>query len=201
MGMEIEELLSTVESVTGRGEVGWVVWWRSWAESRWWPLVILALQSNPPREDWWRCQWAASPRRDARVCWPQQPGWRKAGGSPCAGMAGSADGSRCTQTASRLPLRQWRLQKKQKQFYLEVRVLVNFSRRGGGKTTPFLKCLQLIGHFFIVRQGVFITWGQFRGDESKPEAKPWIWSAGRFGHWPLDSTSQLLCHLCSTVLY
>lgn len=24
---------------------------------------------------------------------------------------------------------------------------------------PFLKCPQLIGHFFIVWQGVFITWG------------------------------------------
>lgn len=91
------------------GELGG--WAKALGESLRWPLVIRALQSSPPGEGWWRCWWAAGRLADAGAHGRQQPGWRKAGGSPGAGRAGSAGGSRYMQTATRSLLPQRHLQR------------------------------------------------------------------------------------------
>lgn len=90
------------------GELGGTA--KASGESLRWPLVIQALQSSPPREGWWRCRWAVGRLADAGARGRWQPGWHKAGGSPCAERAGSAGGSRYTQTATQSLLPQRHLQ-------------------------------------------------------------------------------------------
>lgn len=126
------------QSVTGNGGAGSVVWWGWWGESRRWPLVIPALQSSPPGEGWWHCQWVAGRPGDARAGGRRQPDWRKAGGSPCAGRAGSADGSRYTQTATRSLLLQRRLQSYRNTYIWRCASIFNFSLCGGRETTLVL---------------------------------------------------------------
>lgn len=82
-----------IQSLSRNGEMGLAAWWALRRLSQWGPLVILAPRSSPPWAGWWRCRQAAGhPGPPGAPCW-QQPGWRKAGGSPCAGRGGSAGGS------------------------------------------------------------------------------------------------------------
>lgn len=142
------------------------------AESRWWPLVILAPLSAPPREEWWRCQWAASPRRDARVCWGPRPDWRRAGGSPRAGTVGSAGGSRRTQTAARPALRQRRLQelKKQNSFIWSCACWFNFSPCGGENITLSKRSTINCPVLYCMSRSVHHGGAGLEGDERRPGA-------------------------------
>lgn len=92
------------------GEWGLVALSKPWGLSRWGPLVIPALHSSPPKEGWWRCRWAGGRPEEATASWWQQPGWHKAGGSPCVGRVGSAGGSRRMRTSTRSLLQRRRLQ-------------------------------------------------------------------------------------------